>query len=153
MTSITIPDSVTSICHDAFSYCSGLTSIEVNENNPTYHSSGDCLIETESKTLIAGCKNSVIPADGSVKIIEFYAFRNCTGLTSITIPDSITDIGKYAFKGCTDLTSVTFKKTDGWYLDDFDGNIILEEFNVTASSTNAVNLPDAYCGYNWRRDG
>ena len=34
-------------------------------------------------------------------------FSGCTGLTSITIPDSITSIGAYAFSGCTGLTSIT----------------------------------------------
>ena len=34
------------------------------------------------------------------------AFEDCTGLTSVTIPDSVKRIGEYAFKGCTGLTSV-----------------------------------------------
>lgn len=57
--------------------------------------------------MIAGCKNSIIPADGSVTSIGNYAFSGCTGLTSITIPDSVTSIGGSAFAGCTGLTSVT----------------------------------------------
>ena len=39
--------------------------------------------------------------------IVSYAFRNCDGLTSITIPDSVTSIGEYAFEDCTNLTSIT----------------------------------------------
>ena len=39
--------------------------------------------------------------------IGSYAFSGCTGLTSITIPESVTNIGDAAFKGCTSLTSVT----------------------------------------------
>ena len=35
------------------------------------------------------------------------AFKNCTGLTSITIPNSVTSIGRNAFYGCTSLTSIT----------------------------------------------
>ena len=39
--------------------------------------------------------------------IGYDAFKNCTGLTSVTIPDSVTTIGGYAFESCTGLTSVT----------------------------------------------
>ena len=42
-----------------------------------------------------------------VKIIEDNAFSDCYELTSITIPNSVTDIGEQAFQGCTGLTNVT----------------------------------------------
>ncbi|MDY3978494.1 MAG: leucine-rich repeat protein [Tidjanibacter sp.] len=40
-------------------------------------------------------------------VIGSSAFRGCTSLTSITIPDSVTSIGEQAFWGCTSLTSIT----------------------------------------------
>ena len=43
----------------------------------------------------------------SVTSIGSYAFEDCTGLTSISIPEGVTSIGKSAFKGCTGLTSIT----------------------------------------------
>ena len=43
----------------------------------------------------------------SVTSIGGYAFRGCSGLTSVTIPNSVTSIGDYAFSGCSGLTSVT----------------------------------------------
>ena len=107
LTSITIPDSVTSIGYYAFRDCCGLTSIIVEEENTKYHSSGNCLIETVSKTLILGCKNSIIPDDGSVTSIGDDAFYGCSGLVSITVPNSVTSIGHYAFKGCSGLTNIT----------------------------------------------
>ena len=42
-----------------------------------------------------------------VTSIGSHAFCNCSGLTSVTIPDSVTSIGKSAFNACTNLTSVT----------------------------------------------
>ena len=104
LTSIVIPKGVTSIGDGAFNDCSKLESITVEQGN---HSAGNCLIETESKTLIVGCKNSVIPDDGSVTSICNYAFYNCSSLTSITIPEGVTNIGDYAFSDCGSLTSIT----------------------------------------------
>lgn len=46
--------------------------------------------------------------DYSVTTIGYYAFQNCTGLTSITIPNSVTTIGDNAFSSCTGLTSIDF---------------------------------------------
>ena len=107
LTSVKIGNSVTSIGDDAFRGCSSLMSISVDAKNTKYHSSGNCLIETATKTLILGCQNSVIPSDGSVTSIGSSAFSGCSGLTSITIPNSMTSIGSYAFSGCSGLTSIT----------------------------------------------
>ena len=107
LTSITIPNSVTSIESGAFERCTGLTSVVVDGNNTRYDSRENCnaIIETETNTLISGCKNTVIP--NSVTSIGERAFDYCYGLTSITIPNSVTSIGSGAFCGCTGLTSIT----------------------------------------------
>ena len=63
------------------------------------------------KELVVGCKNSVIPADGSVEIISEFAFRECASLVSLTIPEGVREIGKYAFWGCTGLANVTISKS------------------------------------------
>ena len=107
LTSVTIPDSVTTIDSQAFNGCSGIESLVVTTGNKKYHSANNCIIETDTKTLIAGCKTSIIPSDDSVTTIGNYAFSGCSGLTSVTIPDSVTSIGDYAFNNCNGLTSVT----------------------------------------------
>ena len=105
LNSITIPDSVMSIGNSAFAECKNLEKIEATSGNKFYKSSGNCLIEIKTKKLISGCKNSVIPTDGSVTSIDDFAFSG-RGLTNITIPNSVSSIGKSAFSGCSNLTNV-----------------------------------------------
>ena len=50
---------------------------------------------------------SVVVKEGVTSIGD-YAFRGCTGLTSVTFPEGLTSIGHRAFFECTGLTSVTF---------------------------------------------
>ena len=106
LTGIVIPNSVTEIGEEAFDWCPGLTSLVVESGNPRYDSRNNCnaIIETASNTLIAGCKNTIIP--NSVTAIGDCAFEGCTGLTSIDIPNSVTNIGDCAFSECTGLTSI-----------------------------------------------
>ena len=106
LTSIYIPNSITKIGNFAFGNCPVLTSIVVESGNPRYDSRNNCnaIIETADNTLIAGCKNTIIP--NSVISIGERAFEGCDGLTSIVIPNSVTAIGNKAFYNCDGLTSI-----------------------------------------------
>ncbi len=107
LTEVTIPNSVTTIGYGAFNNCANIGTIIVELGNPSYHSAGNCLIETATKTLIVGCKNSIIPTDGSVTTIGAGSFTSCSSLTSITISDGVTSIENYAFRDCSNLTSIS----------------------------------------------
>ena len=107
ITSLIILDGLTSIEEGRFYGFRKLTSIKVEEANKYYDSRNNCnaIIEKKSNTLIAGCKNSIIP--NSLTRIGSSAFYGCTGLSSVTIPNTVTSIGDFAFYGCKDLTSVS----------------------------------------------
>ena len=105
LTSVIIPKSVGHIEYNIFASCPNLSSIYVDSDNTVYDSRDNCnaIIETTSNTLIAGCKNTVIPNSVTSMV---NAFEGCTGLTSIDIPNSVTNIGMHAFWGCDNLTSI-----------------------------------------------
>lgn len=103
--SIYIPAKVKSIGTDTFQQCSSLREIIVAEENPVYHSAGNCLIDTEDKILVVGGTDCEIPADGSVTVIGYNAF-NGRNITSITIPGSVTLIKGSAFENCGMLTEI-----------------------------------------------
>ena len=104
--SVYLPASLEVMNGNPFLRCTSIKSIVLNENNKTFHTAGNCIIETATKTLLIGCMNSVIPADGSVTVIGDGAFSAQTGLTSLVIPDCVTKIGRAAFSYCMGLTSI-----------------------------------------------
>ena len=110
LTSIKIPNSVTSIGWHAFNLCTGLTRIDVDKDNLNYSSQDGVLFDKDKTELIqypiGNTRTSYIILN-SVTSIGDSAFYNCASLTSITIPNSVTSIGWHAFEGCTSLTSLT----------------------------------------------
>lgn len=108
LTSISIPDSITSIAYSAFDGCRSLREIIVSKGNSSY-SSGDGVLFNKDKSFLISCPNSksnsyTIP--NSVTSIRSSAFQDCSRLTSITIPNSVTWIGTSTFQDCSGLTSI-----------------------------------------------
>ncbi len=83
-----------------------IENIVVAEGNPCYYVDGNCLIERSSQKIILGCNSSVIPDDGSVKIIGADAFANCKLIETIILPKSIVELEHGAFDNCEKLKRV-----------------------------------------------
>lgn len=107
MSTITIPNSVTHLEDNPFSDCAYLTSINVASDHPVLASIDGVLFNKTEKKLICyprGIKSKVYVIPQGIRIIGDYAFNDCFTLTSITIPDSVTTIGKCAFSSCNVTT-------------------------------------------------
>lgn len=107
LTSLTIGNSVNTIGDDAFKDCTNLTSVTLNNSEIA------AAIYTASNNLknIFGEQVHSYTFGSYVSSIGQYACYGCTGLTSLTIPYSVSFIRTNAFYGCTGLTSVTFQGT------------------------------------------
>ena len=122
LTSVTIPEGVTRIGFNAFVYCTNLASVTIPESvtsvggtafyqTALYNDGsnwtngvlyiGHCLIKASPED-VAGAYD-IVPG---TRVIADNAFSGCAKVTSVTIPESVTNIGSSAFNGCTGLTSV-----------------------------------------------
>ena len=108
--SVTIQEHVTSIGKGIFSFSENLCNITVDKNNSTFYSLNNCIIDKESKSVIAGCKNSVIPQDDNVICISSKAF--CFDFSSFTIPNNIKRIEQAAIdNGFSYLYTIVYNGT------------------------------------------
>lgn len=97
--SITIPETVTSIGDYSFQTCTNLASIRIPDG-----------VTALGNRTFSGCDHLVSVVIGnSTTYLGSQTFKNCYGLTSVTIGKNVTSIGSEAFLGCTLLTSITFQ--------------------------------------------
>ena len=88
---------VTGIGDNAFSGCTGLTSVEIPNS-----------VTSIGNSAFSGCTGlKSLTIGNSVTSIGGFAFIGCSSVTSLTIPNSVTSIGDHAFNACTGLTSLT----------------------------------------------
>ncbi len=134
---ISIPNSVETIGEGAFWFCSGLTGFAVGEENASYSSENGVLFNKDKTVLI---QYPTAKADASysvpegVKNISQNAFKDCANLAGITIPASVTSIGRYAF----DNTAWLNNKPDGVV---YIGNAVYTYKGAMTADLNLV-LPD-----------
>ena len=152
LTSVTIPDSVTSIGAYAFYNCSGLTSVHITDlakwcgisfgdynANPLVYA---------HNFYLNGEKITDLAIPNSVTSIRSSAFAGCSSLTSVTIPDSVTSIGEYAFYNCSGLTSVHITDLAKWCgisFGDYNANPLVYAHNLYLNGEKITDLaiPDS----------
>ena len=98
LTSVSLPNTLTSIGSGAFDACTSLTSITI-PNGVTF------IVDGTFHTCVSLARVTI---PSSVTTIGSFAFYDCTSLAIVSIPKSVTIIGDYAFAGCTNLAEVYF---------------------------------------------
>ncbi len=107
LANITIPASVTNIGTGAFAGCNNLN-ITVAASNPNYSAQGNILYDKlKTKIIATGKINSSITIPETVTEITPYAFEGNSNLTTVHISNSA-DIGIHAFANCENLETVYF---------------------------------------------
>lgn len=162
VTSVTIPDSVTSIHDVSFFNCSQLTNISI-PNSVTYigySAFNSCTslksitlpssLSTISRALFSGCSQlTTIHIPDSVSSIQISAFHNCENLKTIRIPVSVTSIENYAFDGCPSSMTVTYSGsktqwddiTKGSNSDVLENNLICAKLKATFTADGTTLAP------------
>ena len=141
---VNIPASVEWIGYTPFYGCDGIEGFVVDPANEDYDSRDNCnaVISTYNDELKFGCKNSTIP--NGVESIAEDAFNRCSGLTSINIPSSVTEIGGWSF-WFTGLTSINIPASVSYIGENpFAGcselaEIVVEDGNPVFDSRNGCN--------------
>ncbi len=111
---IEIPANVTDIGDPVFWGCSGLKEIRVDSDNPSYSSdaSGVFFDKAQTELLKAPVKlTGTYELPDSVRVIAYYAFDNCSELSSVILPHGLETIARCAFTGCSKLESIDFPST------------------------------------------
>jgi len=112
LTNVVVPASITSIGDYAFAKCASLLGISVDAASTNYSGAGGVLFNRSGTLLMqypGGLVGSYAIPNGVTSIANYYPFEYCAGLTRVTIPNTVTNIGTNGFIFCSGLTNVFFQ--------------------------------------------
>lgn len=142
LTSVTLPESLTSMGYYPFSSCTSLNSITIPNG----------VTNLEDNTFLNCSALSSVTLPHGLTQIGYQAFYGCSSLKSITIPSNVTLIEKNAFAN-SGLTNAYFEKNSGWYGNDSAYSTTkTRRFNVTDSAAAATSLVSTYASYYWHNE-
>ena len=148
LSTIVLGNGLTEIGDNAFSSTPWLTDIRNNHNGQAQSSDG-----TKTYMIIAPNTNITSYDLTGVDVIAGGAFEDCSSLTSIIIPDSVTSIGNSAFEYCSSLTSITIPESMTCIGERaFYNCTALTEINFNATNMNDL-LENNYVFYDAGEDG
>lgn len=114
---ISIPYSVYTIDDSVFAWCSNLKSITVDDNNENYSSQDGVLFNKDKTELLqypVGNSRTIYVIPDGVKVVHSDAFSGCKELRYVTVPKSVTNLGR-VFYSCENLISITVDKNNENY--------------------------------------
>ena len=115
ISTVTIPESVTSIVTWAFSNCSNLTTVNFNAVNCTIMGAGtpsnDMYATTWDYNVFIGCHLTEVNIGNKVTTIPGHAFYNQAELKDVPLPETVTSIGGYAFAYCRGITEIAIPES------------------------------------------
>lgn len=161
LTSVTIPESVTAIEETVFSGCENLSSITVDSDSEYFANDEYGVLFNKDKTMLiqypAGSTetNYTIP-DSVIKLCE-ESFLDCFNLERVTIPDSITTIGRCAFSYYKQTIKLYYSGTSNQWNEMLGNNADTADFltnNYVIHCIDKTLYPSGVCGDNlaWSYD-
>jgi len=146
VTHITINGDATTVSNAAFAYCTGLTNIVLPSTITIFGQ--QAFYQTAALTSLSILSNITsfgdmcftasgltnVTLNNSVVSLPYGIFENCAGLTSITLPNSITTVGTGVFRGCSNLTTAILSN---------NLTNIGEEMFANCSNLNNINIPNS----------
>ena len=175
LTEIRIPKTTEIIAENPIYGSKSIKSIEVEDGNEVYESTGNCIIRRSDRQLVLAASESVMPQDiksigdyafahsdiekaeipKGVESIGEYAFDACSKLTELYLPDGVKTIGASAFQGCSALTyaalprSVEFVGTGAfWFVGGLSVVLPKEVKTVKANAFDVIASVYTDLGYN-----